>query len=1114
MIQKDNYQLLIEKLDQFSRKYYVNQAIRGVLYSTGLILALFLGLNFAENYFYFDPSVKAPIFWGFVGVSVFALAAWVLIPMLHYFRLGKVISHEQAATLIGNHFPNVKDKLLNILQLRKQADTQENRDLIVASINQKSEEIKPVPFKAAIDLQKNRKHLKYALPPLLLLLFMLFAAPSLLKNATSRLLNYNSAFERDAPFKFIFDNKNLKVVQFQDYDLTVKVEGAVVPNEVFININGYEYRLTKQDATTFTYKFSNVQKDVPFKLFSGFVNTPQYSLEVLKKPNIAGFDVQLEYPSYVGRANELLSNQGDLIVPAGTKMSWVINAENTEDIKVSFMGGQAQSVIRQGAQRFVFSKFAKQDEPYKLLISNSFLPKADSVAYTITVVPDLYPTISVEKFEDSLNKKRLFFVGEAGDDYGLKSLSFNYQIKRASGNQEQPQRLALPSPTNKSVQYQHTFDVQNLDLKPGDEVIYYFEAFDNDGVNGSKSAKTNLMVFSQPSVAEIEKQIAKNNEEIKEDLKKAVKETKKIQEDLQKLREKMLQQKDVDWQMKKQAEELMKRQQELDKQIQEAQKNFEENLQKEESINKQDEQLMKKQEQLQKMFEELKNPEMKDLMKQMEELMQKMEKDQALDKMEEMKFSNEEMQKELERMEELFKRMEVENAIQEQIEKLEELAEKQDKLAENTEGEKKSQEELKKEQEQLNKEFNELEKKQDEMEKKNEELKRPEKTPDTKEEDKEIKKDQEESKDGLDKKENAKASKKQKSAASKMKNKANKMKQAKEQGEQEQNEEDMRAIRQLLENLVTLSFDEETNMKDFGAATENTPRYVKLVQQQKKLQGDFAMIEDSLQALATRQSAIQTFVTDKVTDIKQGMATAMEKLEDRKKFEGQDWQQRSMKNINDLALMLSETMQNMQESQSQSSGSGSCKKPGGKKGSGKDGQPKDKMSDGQKGVNKEMKDMLEKMKKGGGGKGGAGMSKEFAQMAAQQAAMRNALKKKQKELQERGKGDKGLQEAIDAMEKTETELVNKQLSNETMKRQDEIVTRLLESEKAERERKEDDERKANTARDKQAQMPPQLQEYIKKRNAEIEQYRQVSPSLKPYYKQLVEEYFKTLKGGK
>jgi hypothetical protein len=76
------------------------------------------------------------------------------------------------------------------------------------------------------------------------------------------------------------------------------------------------------------------------------------------------------------------------------------------------------------------------------------------------------------------------------------------------------------------------------------------------------------------------------------------------------------------------------------------------------------------------------------------------------------------------------------------------------------------------------------------------------------------------------------------------------------------------------------------------------------------------------------------------------------------------------------------------------------------------------------------------------------------------------------------------------------------------------LTRLLESEKAERERKEDEERKASAAKQQEDKMPPALQEYIKKRQAEVEQYRQVSPSLKPYYKTLVEEYFKSLKGGK
>jgi hypothetical protein len=309
----------------------------------------------------------------------------------------------------------------------------------------------------------------------------------------------------------------------------------------------------------------------------------------------------------------------------------------------------------------------------------------------------------------------------------------------------------------------------------------------------------------------------------------------------------------------------------------------------------------------------------------------------------------------------------------------------------------------------------------------------------------------------------------------------------------------------LLENLVTLSFDQEQVMKDFASTAENTPRYVKLTQQQKKLQSDFEMIDDSLQALAKRQAQIQTFVIEKVTDIKQNMAEALDKLEDRKKFEGQDWQQRTMKNVNDLALMLSESMQNMQN---QMSSSQSCPNPGQGKPQNKGKQPKDKLGEGQKGVNESLQRLKDKLGKMARGE----QSQEFAKMAAQQAALRKALQEKQKELQQRGKGDKQMQDIIDQMEKTETELVNKQLTNETMKRQDQILTRLLESEKAERERQQSEERKANAAKEQQNAMPAALQEYIKKRQAEVEQYQKVSPNLKPYYKQLVEGYFKSLKG--
>ena len=66
-------------------------------------------------------------------------------------RLGKQISHEQAANIIGKHFPEISDKLLNILQLKKQPDSNASRELIDASITQKISQISIVPITMAVD---------------------------------------------------------------------------------------------------------------------------------------------------------------------------------------------------------------------------------------------------------------------------------------------------------------------------------------------------------------------------------------------------------------------------------------------------------------------------------------------------------------------------------------------------------------------------------------------------------------------------------------------------------------------------------------------------------------------------------------------------------------------------------------------------------------------------------------------------------------------------------------------------------------------------------------------------------------------------------------------------
>ncbi len=1104
---RGNYDILIKKLDQFIRKYYINKLIKGSLYTIALIIGLFVLFNLLEYYYYFDKGVRKIFFFSFIGASLFSLGYWVLLPLSNYFKLGKVISHYQAADIIGKHFTNVKDKLLNILQLQEQHQSSGNNNaLVLASIDQKSEDIKLTPFHSAIDLTKNKKYLSYALPPLLILFAILFVNAAIIKEGTTRIVNNNKEFEREAPFSFAIENGDLEVVQYEDFLLKIKAEGAILPNEAFIDIDGYQYKLSPTSKNTFTYKFKNVQDNTSFRLSSGGFVFEENELKVLKKPNILEFDLVLNYPAYTGRSDEQVKDIGDMVVPVGTQVSWLFKTQHTDEILLNF-NNDIKTAKRNGNSDYSFNRKLMKDESYKVFVSNEALPLADSIQYHISTIPDLNPTITVEKFQDSTDAQLVFFVGDAADDYGLSKLTFNYRIKKEKGSEGALNSFPIQQPKNKQIQYDYTFDIRDLDLAPGDNVSYYFEVFDNDGINGHKSSKTQMMTFKMPTLEEIEEIEDQNNEEIKDDLEEAIKETKEIQNKMKDMKEKLLQEKELDWQDRKEIEKLLEQQKELEEKIKSAQENFEENMKNQEEFKEVNEELLEKQEKVQELFEEVMSEEMKDLMRQMEELLEKLNKEEALENLEQMEMNDEEMEMELDRMLELFKQLELESEMQDQIEDLEKLAEETEQLSEETEEGRKSQEELEQKQEEINEKFDELQEKMEELEKKNEELENPKDMDGMQEAMEDIDQELQDSQEQLEQNQKSGASKSQKKASQKMKDAAAQMQMQMQAAEMEQAEEDMESLRQLLENLVTLSFEQEAVMKDISTTAINTPRYVDLVQNQYKIKDDFKVVEDSLHALSKRVYQIESFVTEKVTEVKEDIKESLELLEERIKQQAAVHQSESMRGLNDLALMLSEVLDQMQQQMAnQMAGNQMCQKPGGK--SGKNGKfPKD-IKGMQEQLNKDMENLKEGMQKGG-----KGMSKKYAEMAKRQAAIRQALEKMQREKQQSGEGgDPQLQELIDEMNKSEIDLVNKKLNNETMKRQEDIMTRLLKSEKAEREREFDEKRKAEQATEKERKMPPALEEYIKKRSAEMDMYKSVSPSLKPYYKKLVEEYYDKLKG--
>ncbi|MFH1005357.1 MAG: hypothetical protein V1781_07700 [Bacteroidota bacterium] len=1101
---KSDYQILLEKLDEFIRKYYKNHLIRGVLYSTGMMLLFYLSVTIPEYFGHFNTTVRTVLFYLFVFTNCCILAKFIIIPLSKLNKLGKIISNEQAAQIIGKHFSNVQDKLLNVLQLKNLQSANlpfpQSAILIEASINQKIKELRLIPFSAAIDLWQNKKYFKYALIPLLLFTFVFLSNSNILTESTNRLLNHRTYFEKEAPFQFIIQNKEMKIPQLDDFTLIMKVAGTEIPEEVFIEINNSEYKLAKENKTIFNFLFRNVQKNIPFRFSAdGFVSK-EYKLIVLPKPILLDFNILLNYPKYIGKKDETIKNTGDMVLPVGTKVTWNFNTQNAKQLKMH-LSDTTFSVLLVDENKFSCSQIFMHDQSYSVSSSNEFLQNRDSLTYSVNIIPDLFPAIQVEEKKDSVLLKQIYFMGNIKDDYGFNHLTF---ISRFLNKKDSSLINTQIVPISKSITQQsfyYFWDMSVMNIAPSDEIEYYFEVWDNDGVNGSKAARTQHLIYRAPSKKEITESASQKNTRIKNEIDESIQQAKALQKELDDIYKKILDKKNLSWEEKKKMEDLIQKQKELQERIEKIKNENSNNNQMQSEFLKPDENIVEKQKQLQELFNNVMTEDMKKIFEEMQKLIEKLDKNKIQEQLEKMKLSNKDIEKELDRTLEIFKQIEFEQKMEQTIEQLKELAKEQDKLSQKSEeknfGEKKD--EIKQKQDLLNKDFQDIRKSIDELEKKNNELEQPNPMQNTEQKEQEIQQEQQNSSQQLNEGKNKKASQSQKNASQKMNQLSRQMQEMMEQMNSEQQEEDERALRDILNNLIQLSFDQEALMKETNKVKSENPQYVKHTQQQKKLKDDAAMIEDSLLALSKRQASIQSVVNREISAINMNMDKSIYLMSKRDNHFSPDIssrQQFSMTSINNLALLLSETLNQMQNN-CKSSKSGQCSKPGSCKKPGHGKKPSfSSMRQMQEELNKRIRELKKSLEKGqnpngqkqGNQQGTGSMSEELVKIAAQQEALKQMMMQMMKE---GGMAPGDAKNTLKMMEETQKDMVNKMLNEKTIIRQQQILEKLLDYEKAERERDTEQKRQAKEARDEPKRNLSEFMEYNmrkKKRNRIIKNY--------------------------
>ena len=1112
---------LLAHIKEFRRKFYVNRIIRG---SIGLLLIMssivFISVM-GEGLLGFPAGVRTGMMVA-LGIIFAGVAGYFVVwPGIKLLNISKVLSDRDIAEMVRRHFPDIDDKLINLLELR--SSTGEDNALAIAAVQRKTAELAPIRFSKAINLNVNLRFARYLAIPVLLFLLLWVIRPDVLSNGTKRLVNFNQEFLPPAPFFITVGNNPDELIAGQDFTLQANVGGNELPADLFLYLKKeseseyINYPMEKLRADEFEYQLSNVKENFNYYIGNQEVKSDIYGVDVLTRPSIRDFRVVVDYPGYSGIPDDTLAaNIGDFKVLRGSEVKWLLNTQGS--IKEARFLGRDTVDFAYDANSELYGHEQKvlASESYSIhLKSKRDIANIDTVKYHIDVIQDRHPSVYVNNQAQEFIADYTLFMPldfEVSDDYGFSKLSLYYRFTKSDAdNKVSPeyQQISLKINARELLQQKSMeVDLQTLGMEEGDMVDYYVKVWDNDMVAGPKATTSAIFKINYPSLNEQYEEVDEAHDDMEKELEDLLKDVENINETMEKFQNKMLDQKKLSYDDKRELEKMISQHEDVQERIEDLQEQFEETKEKLQNNEMISEKTLEKYEKLNELMERLNNDKLDEFMKKLEEEMDKMNPEEMRKMMEEMQFDEEDLEKALERTMELMKQLEIDHKAEELFQKLDNLQKKQDMLNEQMEdtkkGDKEKMDQLAEKQEQLKKEMEDIKKEMEELG----DMKKDTQTPQENEMN-ELNQDAQETEQEMQNAGQQMQDQKKKDASESQKNASKKMEEMKEQlqsmmsqaGDQ-QDQQNLEDLRDLLENLLRLSFRQEDTRDEVKGLRHNDPALIAKELDQAQLLDDMYMVKDSLDELAKRVFQIEKFVTDESNTIIKSMKSAGEALDNKQVFRVTENQHQSMTSINNLANMLTDVMEQMQQQMQQNAKSGMnmCKKPGG-------GMPNMKDIGKQQGqLNQMMQQMMQ----------GQGMDpKKLGEMAKMQEMLRKQLKEAHEKIQNGEDGALGnMGQVMKDMKDTEDELKNKILTEATMARQRKILQRLLDATKAVREKNEyEQKRKSRTGEDLERVSPDklELEEYKNRLRQEMLKSNQLEYSSD--FIILIEKYFKLLENS-
>jgi len=1176
----------------------------GAVITMGVIAAVWLLSTALEAGLWLGTTGRTALISGVALCALGLIAYFLARPLLQLIGLWTTPSEETVARRIGEHYPEVSDRLINVLQLAEGRGSHSPDAFVDRAVQSLSQEIESVEFEQMEDFQRARHASRLASLPVVGLLIFLIAAPSAFFGASQRLLAPATPFERPAPFQLLVEPGDTDLIRGDSLRITVRAVGDELPHTltVMTTQDGEQIvdrvTVSSDSAGVFEHTLVNVRQPLRYRVAASPVVSAWYDATVEARPLVRSLQVSLSPPAYTNLPERRLgANVGDVTGLPGTQVDLrvAIGGPRVDQALLRFDDGSTDSLsVRSGVATGSFT--LDREGTYRIqLRSANGVPNRDPIRYAMQLRADAQPSVvflapdPVADLPESLEQPlRLRLT----DDFGIAQLRLYYRVSErrygAVDSTYDSFDLPVPSPRQLDQQIDHRWALQEygIDLAPGDVVTYYARVWDNDAVAGYKSVRTPTQRLRLPSLAEKYEQLDAEQDGAEQQMEDMMRETESIREQFDELRNELRRKQDADWEDKRQLEQIQNRQEQLESDVENLSRQMEEMTRQMQEQNLASPETMKMYQELQQVVEEINSPELMDALKKLQESVQNLDLEQMQQALQNFEFSEQQYQERLQRSLELFKQIRMQQQLEEAARRADDLRQQQERLAEetqrreesaeqressedapseeadegaqetseegataessqaseseqeastqNAEGNKSGQseqaqerrqgeagepseagessaqsepseqspnEDLAQQQERASEEMRELQEKLQEM---RDEMSEVRSAPQQKMQElmqqmreQDLPQQMQQNSEQLRQNQLQDAQQGQQQMQQQLQQMQQQLQNMKQGMQGQQQQMNMAGLRQALENTLLLSRNQEGLRHTVNTLSADSPTLRRKAQEQVSLSEGLHIVSDSLQQLARNIPQMTRAVQRETGNALREMRQATDALSERNARTASGHQKGSMMHLNELALLLSELLNQMMQ------GGG-----GGGMSMQQMIQQMQQMSQDQQQLNQQMQQMLNDMQ---GNRLSVDQQERLQQMARQQQAIKRQLEQLNREggAQNQLMGD--LERIAEQMEETIQELQQNQTDRRTIERQQQILTRMLNAQKSLQQQGREEQREGREADDAfDRESPGELtrEEQIDRLRRDL--IRALETGYAPDYEDLIKRYFELL----